>query len=103
MHFKSTDYNHINEIVYNLFYLLFIWEFNVWHNRIQVYLSNIKADFFIEDLLNDIYNRHLNQNYIIYIIILLSFSLIIFIIAWIFRYIFTKRYMELLNNKKNEI
>ena len=48
-----------------------------------------------------VYNRNLHKNFIISIIILLSCSMIIYITAWILSFIFTKRYMELLNNAKN--
>ena len=79
------------------FYIYCIYEyFNIYKKRNPEDLLNIRADYFIEDLLNEIYNRHSDKKYILTIIILLSFSLIINIIAWILSIIFTKRYMELL-------
>ena len=75
--------------------------FNIYKDRNPKDLLNIEADYFLENLLDEIYNRHLNKNYILSIIILLSCSLFIYIIAWILNIILTKRYMELLKNAKN--
>ena len=69
---------------------------NIYKKRNPEDLLNIRADYFIEDLLNEIYNRHSDKKYILTIIILLSCSMFIYIIAWILSIIFTKRYMELL-------
>ena len=69
---------------------------NIYNNRNPEDLLYIRADFFIEDLLNEIYNRHSDKKHILTIIILLSCSMFIYIIAWILSIIFTKRYMELL-------
>ena len=74
---------------------------NIYKNRNPENLINIRADYFIENLLDEIYNRHLHKNFILSIIILLSCSIIIYIISWILSYVFTKRYMELLKNAKN--
>ena len=64
--------------------------FNIYKNRNPEDLLNIRADFFIENLLNDIYNRHPDKNYIFSIIILLSCSAFINIIAWIISIFYTK-------------
>ena len=69
---------------------------NIYKKRNPEDLLNIRADYFIEDLLNEIYNRHSDKKHILTIIILLSCSMFIYIIAWILSIIFTKRYMELL-------
>ena len=79
------------------FYIYCIYEyFNIYKNRNPEDLLNIRADYFIEDLLIEIYIRHSDKKYILTIIILLSCSMFIYIIAWILSIIFTKRYMELL-------
>ena len=72
--------------------------FNIYKNRNPEDLINIKADYFLENLLDEIYHRHLNKDYIFYIIILLSCSMFINMIAWILSTIFTIRYMNLLKN-----
>ena len=79
------------------FYIYCIYEyFNIYKNRNPEDLLNIRADYFIEDLLKEIYVRHSDKKHILTIIILLSCSMFIYIIAWILSIIFTKRYMELL-------
>ena len=75
--------------------------YNIYKNRNPENLINIRADYFIENLLDEIYNRHLHKNFILSIIILLSSSMLIYITSWILSFIFTKRYMDLLNNAKN--
>ena len=75
--------------------------FNIYKNRNPENLMNIRADFFIENLLNDIYKRHNDKIYIFSIIILLSCSVFINIIAWISSIIYTKTYMALLKNATN--
>ena len=75
--------------------------FNIYKNRNPEDLMNIRADFFIENLLNDIYIRHNDKIYIFSIIILLSCSVFINIIAWISSIIYTKTYMALLKNATN--
>ena len=74
--------------------------FIIYKNRNPEDLITIRADFFIENLLNDIYIRHLDKSYIFSIIILLSCSVLINIIAWIFSIIYTKIYVALLKNAK---
>ena len=75
--------------------------FNIYKNRNPEDLMNIRADFFIENLLNDIYKRHNDKIYIFSIIILLSCSVFINIIAWISSIIYTKTYKALLKNATN--
>ena len=89
-------------IFFSGYYTYCLYEyFNIYKDRNPKDLINIEADYFLENLLDEIYNRHLNKNYILSIIILLSCSLFIYIIAWILNIILTKRYMELLKNAKN--
>ena len=75
--------------------------YDIYKNRNPKNLINIRADYFIENLLDEIYNRHMNKNLILSIIILLSCSMLIYIIVWILSDIYTQRYMEILNITKN--
>ena len=61
-------------------------------------LIKIKADAFLEHFLSDIYDRHLDEKFILSIIILFSCSMLIFLVAWILSYIFTRKYLKLLSN-----
>ena len=70
--------------------------FNIYKNNNPKDLRNIKVDSFIENLLEEINDRHLEKIYIIVLIILFSLAIIIFILAWILSSIFTCRYMKLL-------
>ena len=69
--------------------------FNIYKNRNPEDLKKIRADYFLENLLDEIYNRHLNVNYIISIIILFSCCLVIYIISWILSIFFTNRFTQL--------
>ena len=84
-------------IIFIGYYIYIIYEyFNIYKNNNPKDLKNIKADSFIENLLEEINDRHLEKIYIIVLIILFSFAMIIFILAWILSSIFTCRYMKLL-------
>ena len=72
-------------ILYKYFYL--------YKKRNPEDLLLIRADIFIEDLLSHIYDRHLKEVFIFAIIIMFSCSMLIFLVAWILSYIFTKRYL----------
>lgn len=87
-------------IIFALFFIGFysycLYEYiNIYKNRNPKDLKNIKADYFLENLLDEIYNRHLNENFIISIIILFSCCLAMYIISWILSIIFTKRFTQL--------
>ncbi len=69
--------------------------FNIYKNRNPEDLKKIRADYFLENLLDEIYKRHLNVNYIISIIILFSCCLVIYIISWILSIFFTNRFTQL--------
>ena len=84
-------------IIFIGYYIYIIYEyFNIYKNNNPKDLKNIKADSFIENLLEEINDRHLEKIYIIVLIILFSLAIIIFILAWILSSIFTCRYMKLL-------
>ena len=84
-------------IIFIGYYIYIIYEyFNIYKNNNPKYLKNIKADSFIENLLEEINDRHLEKIYIIILIILFSLAIIIFILDWILSSIFTCRYMKLL-------
>ena len=88
-------------IIYIGYFIYIIYEyFNIYKWRNPENLKKINADIFLEDMLDEIYNRNLKHILMITIIILFSCSMVIFILAWILSYIFTKRYLKLLENAK---
>ncbi len=96
----------INMIIYFAFFIgYFIYSlyeyFNIYKNRNPEDLIKIRVDYFIENLLKEIYNRHIYKEYILSIVILLSYSLLINILSWIYSIIIIKRNIELLKNEKN--
>ena len=85
-------------IIFIGYFAYLIYEyFNIYKNRDPEKLIKVKADSFIEHFLSEIYDRHLKERFILSIIILFSCSMLIFIVAWIFSYIFTKKYLKRLN------
>ena len=94
----------IHYLIFLIGYLIYlIYAYNdIYKNKKPFELVDIKADPFIEDLLKEIQNRHLNKGFILAIISLYFISLVIFIIAWILSRIFTKRYLNLLEKVKSE-
>ena len=71
--------------------------FNIYKNRNPENFTKIKTDPFLEDLLKTIKDRHPKEEYIFSLMICYSGSMAIFILAWILSYIFTRRYMRLMN------
>ena len=77
------------------FFLYFIFEYiNIYKKRNPENLINIRAHDFLENLLDEIYNRNLHKNFILSFIILFPFSFLIYIIGWILSTIFTIRFRE---------
>ena len=92
-------------IIFIGYFIYIIYEyFNIYKKRDPEELIKVKADIFIENFLSEIYDRHLKEVFILVIIILFSCSMLIFLVAWILSYIFTKRYLKLLSivNANNE-
>ena len=83
-------------------YILYKY-FHLYKKRNPKNLLLIAADIFIEDLLSNIYDRHLKEVFIFTIIIMFSCSMLIYLLAWILSYIFTKRYLKLLQIAGNKI
>ena len=59
-------------------------------------IAQVNADEFIEDLINEVKEQHGKKVFHITVIILFSFSLIAFLLAWILSQIFTYRYLKLI-------
>ena len=86
-------------IIYIGYFVYLVYEyFNIYKKRNPEKLIKIKADAFLEHFLSDIYDRHLDEKFILSIIILFSCSMLIFLVAWILSYIFTRKYLKLLSN-----
>ena len=80
------------------FFSYIVYEyFNIYKNRNPENFTKIKTDPFLEDLLKTIKDRHPKEEYIFSLMICYSGSMAIFILAWILSYIFTRRYMRLMN------
>ena len=89
-------------IFYIGFFTYIIYEyFNIYKNRNPEELLKIKADPFLEDLLKEIKNRHIDEINILTLIIIYSGAMVLFLLAWILSQIFTKRYLRLLERTKN--
>ena len=89
-------------IFYIGFFSYIIYEyFNIYKNRNPEELLKIKADPFLEDLLKEIKNRHIDEINILMLIIIYSGAMVLFLLAWILSQIFTKRYLRLLERTKN--
>ena len=56
----------------------------------------VNADEFLEDLINEVKEQHNKKVFHITVIILFSFSITIFLLAWILSQIFTYRYLKLI-------
>ena len=88
-------------IIFIGYFIYIIYEYiKIYKNRNPKNLIKIRADIFLENYLEEIYNRNLPEGFILALIVLSSFSLVLFILAWILSWIFTKRYLELLKNIK---
>ena len=88
--------------IFNLVYISY--KFSKIYNSERNNLTKIDADKFIKDFLKEVKDMKQLSLFISYII-LLFFSICLFIIAWILSYIFTKRYFKLLEiaNKINNV
>ena len=88
-------------IIFIGYFIYIIYEYiKIYKNRKPKNLKKVKADMFLQNSLEEIYNRNLNEDFIIAFIVLFVCSMIIFLLAWILSWIFTKRYLELLKNVK---
>ena len=86
-------------IVFIGYFSYIIYEFlNIYKKRDPEDLIKVRADSFLEDLLQEINDRNVKKDYIVLIIILFSCSMFIFLLAWILSTIFTKRHLKLLKN-----
>ena len=56
----------------------------------------MKVDPFLEDLLKEVYDRNPKAIYVIFIIILYTASIVVFLLAWILSHHFTKKYLSIL-------
>ena len=74
---------------------------SIYINRNPGSLTYIKADPFLEDFLKEIKERHPAEEFIFSIMMCYCGSMIIFILAWILSYIFTKKYMGYMNKAGN--
>ena len=92
-------------IIFIGYFIYLIYEyFNIYKHNNPEDLKKVRADAFIEYLLAEIYDRHLKEIFIFTIIILFSCSMFLFLLAWLLSYIFTKRYLTLIERAKgNEI
>ena len=88
----------IYSIIYIFDFVVITLKFSIY-NKERIDLTKIEADEFIEDFLEEVKDYELLAIFIS-LILLFCISLILFIIAWILSFIFTKRYFKLLNNCK---
>ena len=90
--------------IYSCFFLTHLiytsYKFAEIYNSERNSLTKIKADDFIEDFLKEVKDPYLLALFIS-LILLYLFSLGLFILGWILSYIYTKRYLELLQNCEN--
>ena len=56
----------------------------------------VNADEFLEDLITEVKEQHNKKVFHITVIILFSFSITVFLLAWILSQIFTYRYLKLI-------
>ena len=56
----------------------------------------VNADEFLEDLIKEVKEQHNKKIFHITVIILFSFSITVFLLAWILSQIFTCRYLKLI-------
>ena len=85
-------------VFYIGYFIYIVYEYCHIHKDIKPFeLTEIKADPFLEDLLQEINEKHMNEELMLILIILFSSSMAIFLLAWVLSQIFTKRYLDLLN------
>ena len=78
-------------IFFSSYFSYSLYEYhNIYVNRNPENLINIRADFFLENLFEEIYNRHPHRDFIIYIFNFLFLSFILHFIAYIISLIFLK-------------
>ena len=77
------------------YFVYFIHIYDKLYNKSNLgYITKIKADEFIDDLLSEIKERHQNVSYHLTVIILFSISLPLFLFSWILRIIIIYRNLK---------
>ena len=89
----------IYSIIFILNFIFITWKFSIY-NKGRNNLPKIKADEFIEDFVKEVKDYE-SLAILISLLLLFCISFILFIIAWILSYIFTKRYFKLIKNCQN--
>ena len=83
------------------YFIYIIYHFCILYNKNKLNdLTKVEADIFLEDLIKEIKGQHPKIIFHIIVIILFSFSMTTFILAWILNIYYTSRFLKFYNNAK---